>query len=79
MNKKIGAYEAKTRLPEILRRVEAGERFTVTNRGRPVADILPRSMDTSAQVEVAIDNILRQTKPVVNDEQLQALKSIGRR
>ena len=37
----IGAYEAKTKLPEILRRVEAGERFIITNRGVPVAELLP--------------------------------------
>ena len=37
----IGAYEAKTKLPELLRRVAAGERFTITNRGSPVAELLP--------------------------------------
>ena len=36
----IGSYEAKTRLPELLRRVEQGEQFTVTRRGVPVARIL---------------------------------------
>jgi len=37
----IGAFEAKTRLSEILRKVERGERFTITVRGRPVADVVP--------------------------------------
>lgn len=41
MGTKVGAYEAKTKLPEILRRVESGERFTITNRGTPVAEIVP--------------------------------------
>ncbi len=36
----IGSDEAKTRLPELLRRVEQGEQFTVTRRGVPVARIL---------------------------------------
>ena len=36
----IGSYEAKTRLPELIRRVEQGEQFTVTRRGVPVARIL---------------------------------------
>ena len=36
----IGSYEAKTRLPELLRRAEQGEQFTVTRRGVPVARIL---------------------------------------
>lgn len=26
---------------EIMRRVEAGERFTVTRRGKPIADVIP--------------------------------------
>jgi prevent-host-death family protein len=33
----VGAYEAKTRLPELIRMVEAGERVTITRHGRPVA------------------------------------------
>jgi prevent-host-death family protein len=37
----IGAYEAKTRLPELLRQVKAGRSFTITNRGEPVADLVP--------------------------------------
>lgn len=37
----IGAYEAKTKLPEYLRKVVAGERFTITQRGRPVAQLVP--------------------------------------
>lgn len=37
----IGAYEAKTRLPEYLRKVRAGRRFTITQRGVPVAELVP--------------------------------------
>lgn len=37
----IGAYEAKTRLPEFLRRVKAGGRFTITQRGKAVAELVP--------------------------------------
>jgi prevent-host-death family protein len=33
----VGAYAAKTRLPELLRMVENGERVTITRHGRPVA------------------------------------------
>jgi prevent-host-death family protein len=35
----IGAYEAKTKLPELLREVQAGKRFTITNRGKAVAEL----------------------------------------
>jgi prevent-host-death family protein len=41
MKTEIGAYEAKTRLPELLRQVKAGKRFTITNRGKAVADLVP--------------------------------------
>lgn len=37
----IGAYEAKTRLPELLKRVEAGEHFLITRHGHPIAELLP--------------------------------------
>ena len=39
MKTKIGAYEAKTKLPELLRQVKAGKRFTITNRGEAIANI----------------------------------------
>lgn len=37
----IGAYEAKTRFPELLRRVQQGERITITRHGVPVAVLVP--------------------------------------
>jgi antitoxin (DNA-binding transcriptional repressor) of toxin-antitoxin stability system len=39
MLKGIGSYDSKTELPEILHRVEADESFTITNRGKPVANV----------------------------------------
>ena len=37
----IGAYETKTRLADLLRQVRSGQGFTITQRGEPVADLLP--------------------------------------
>lgn len=37
----IGTYEAKTNLPELLHRVEAGESITITRNGKPVARLVP--------------------------------------
>jgi prevent-host-death family protein len=55
MKIEIGAYEAKTKLPELLRQVKAGKRFTITNRGKAIADLVPsestRPKDKSAAVE----------------------------
>lgn len=41
MNTAIGSYEAKTRLPELLRQVKSGRSFTITNRGEAIADLVP--------------------------------------
>ena len=38
---RVGAYEAKTRLAELLDRVEHGERFLLTRHGVPVAMLVP--------------------------------------
>ncbi len=55
MKIQIGAYEAKTRLPELLRQVKAGKRFTITNRGEAIADLVPsesaKPKDKTAAVE----------------------------
>ncbi len=51
----IGSYEAKTKLPELLRQVKTGKSFTITNRGEAVADLVPstnvRTKDTVAAAE----------------------------
>ena len=79
MNEEIGSYDAKTKLPEILRRVEAGERFTITNRGKPVADLIPSRSGSEHRVEGAIANILKAKKHVVSGAELAELKARGRK
>ena len=39
--KEIGAFEAKTRLSELLERVGRGQVYVITKRGRPVAELRP--------------------------------------
>ena len=39
--KDIGAFEAKTRLSELLERVGRGQVFRITRRGRPIAELRP--------------------------------------
>jgi len=41
----IGQRELRNDNAEIMRRVEAGESFTVTRNGRPVADLIPHQAD----------------------------------
>ncbi len=37
----IGAYDAKTRLSELLERVVKGERFVITRHGKAIAELKP--------------------------------------
>lgn len=37
----VGAFDAKTRLSELLRETERGRSFLILRRGRPVARLLP--------------------------------------
>jgi prevent-host-death family protein len=79
MLEEIGSYEAKTKLPEILRRVEAGEAFTITNRGKPIADVIPSRSNDRVKTEAAIANILKATKHKVSDLALAALRESARK
>ena len=37
----IGAFEAKTHLSKLLQKVRQGKSFTITHRGRPLAELRP--------------------------------------
>ena len=50
----IGSFDAKTRLSELLRNVETGERYRITVRGRPVADLVPCSSNAQGSAEDAV-------------------------
>ncbi len=41
MHREVGAYDAKTHLPQLLRDVEQGDRITITVRGKPIAELVP--------------------------------------
>lgn len=53
MNTEIGSDDARAKLLELLREVEAGRRFTITLRGQPVAELSPlaREIDASTRQE----------------------------
>jgi prevent-host-death family protein len=57
MATKVGTYEARTRLTELIRQVQQGQRFTITDRGEPVAQLVP--VETAASnAAAAIDAFL---------------------
>lgn len=57
MNYEIGSYEAKTRLPELLRGIQAGKRYTITLRGEPVADLVPAEGSKGNDAAAAVDHM----------------------
>lgn len=54
MNIEIGSYEAKTKLPELLRGVQAGNHYTITSRGKPVASLGPATNQKSLDPSLAV-------------------------
>ena len=79
MKIEIGSYEAKTKLPELLRQVKAGKSFTITNRGKAIADLIPsagaRTKDKIAAAEKL--KIFMLTDPV-RDVNIKKLIDEGR-
>lgn len=57
--KSIGAYEAKTHLPELLERVAKGEKITITKHGVPVATLQPADAAKKIPVREIIDQMKR--------------------
>ena len=79
MSREIGSYDAKTKLPEILRLVATGEFFTITKRGKPIADLIPSRASDQLKAASAINNILKAKKHSVSNEELMDLKESGRK
>lgn len=57
----VGSFEAKTKLAELLDKVEAGETVTITRHGKPVAKLVPAGLDEDerARRRALIDEIKR--------------------
>ena len=52
-----GHYLNAPTLAEILRKVEQGERFTITVRGRAVADVVPTQARDQRALEEAVERL----------------------
>lgn len=80
MNIKVGSYEAKTKLPELLRGVQAGNRYTITLRGEDVATLVPAHPDQQPINIAAVDDMLAfiRSLKVQGEIDLKALIDEGR-
>lgn len=54
MNIQVGSYEAKTKLPELLRGVQLGNRYTITLRGEPVAELIPSAASQEYDIAAVV-------------------------
>jgi prevent-host-death family protein len=80
MNIEIGSYEAKTKLPELLRGIQAGNRYTITLRGQPVANLVPVNEDNKNNAAAAVDKmfeLMKHSSPM-KDIEIKALINEGR-
>jgi prevent-host-death family protein len=76
----IGAFEAKTKLSQILQEVKAGKQFTITVRGRPVADLIPSESTGFRDVKAAINDMRNMQKITgISDETLTEWINEGRK
>ena len=53
----VGAFEAKTNLSRLLKRVQEGERFVITKHNRPVAELIPFRPRDAGKIRDAIDSM----------------------
>jgi prevent-host-death family protein len=80
MTTEIGAFEAKTHLSRLLREVERGRRYTITLRGRPVADLVPSERAVGADRKAAVHRMRSMPKVAgVTDADVAAWIGEGRR
>ena len=56
----VGSFEAKTKLAELLDKVQAGESVTITRRGKAVARLIAvKSDDEQARLKALVEEIKR--------------------
>jgi prevent-host-death family protein len=77
----IGMFEAKTHLPEIIRKVQNGQEYCLTNRNKAVAFIIPveqyyqhKNQDILAQF-----NELKKRAPLGNASEIINMRDEGRK
>jgi len=65
----VGAYEAKTHLPQLLEEVARGGRIRITKRGVPVAVLVPATEHGSRDVA----GLIQELEQLSNDIRLDGL------
>jgi len=78
--RKLGAFEVKTHLSEILEQVHKGEEVLITKRGEPIALLIPYRQ-THANVRTLINDFRQWRKNITwgKDISIKEAKNQGRR
>lgn len=76
----IGAYEAKTHLPAYLRKVRTGERFTITQRGQAIAELVPYGVTSQRAKQAAVRQLrmFMHERATTTQADIKALIEYGR-
>ena len=77
----IGAFDAKAKLSELLRAVQQGRRFIITNRGVPVAQLGPPESEQrkeSSRAVQELQRIMANRRGGATQKQLRAWRDMGR-
>ncbi|RFP20267.1 type II toxin-antitoxin system prevent-host-death family antitoxin [Duganella sp. BJB488] len=74
-----GVYEAKTKLADLIKRAQQGERITITNRGAPVADLVPSVSSSTQQTRDAIAAIKSARTGKITQVEFVEMRTKGRR
>jgi len=78
----VGIFEAKTRLSELVRQVEAGARFTITVRGRAAAEVVPVQtpipVHSQEEIEAAYQRLSNPRIKGISHEDIRAAIEEGR-
>ena len=76
----VGAYEAKTHLPQLIERVMKGERITITKHGVPVAVLQPPDLSKSVDTRSVINKLRRfRGRHTLGDLSIRDMIEEGRR
>lgn len=80
-NNIIGAFEAKTYLSELLEKVQSGQSFTITKRGKPVAELKPvqSKVEKGLAALAKAREIRASVKETISLEEIKAMVHEGHR
>jgi prevent-host-death family protein len=78
----VGIFEAKTKLSEMIRKAELGERITITVRGVPKAQLVPMPQEepqrSREEIEAAYQRLMHPRITGISHEEIRAAIEEGR-